>query len=182
MPRSRDTAGRYLPSIERLQRMEVGELAETLRRFGHPVDEAQLREIALRAVERLARAPNPTPAVLAQAEQRILRAMQQQLAIEAKKLVRTMELRAQGLWGRSGASEARAIWIAVLVGSCPDCVDRHGEEHTMREWAGLGLPGSESILCRQHCRCYLAPVDMFEGEPEDEGDIKVRIELEIERD
>lgn len=54
-------------------------------------------------------------------------------------------------------------WAAVLINTCPDCVERHNmEERTWEEWEALGLPRTGNTVCRQRCRCMLVPADIVE--------------------
>lgn len=53
----------------------------------------------------------------------------------------------------------RYRWIAVLVNTCPDCIERHGEVATMDEWEKQGLPRSGFSACKENCRCILVDAD-----------------------
>lgn len=41
--------------------------------------------------------------------------------------------------------------------SCPDCLERHGQSKTMREWEKLGLPRSGKTRCKKECKCGIVP-------------------------
>jgi hypothetical protein len=56
-------------------------------------------------------------------------------------------------------------WIAVLINTCPDCIKRHGKVKTWEQWEEVGLPRTGATVCRQHCKCMLAPADTTELEP-----------------
>lgn len=56
-------------------------------------------------------------------------------------------------------------WAAVLVKTCPDCLERHGQSKTWEEWEDEGLPRTGRTVCREHCRCMLIPDDMSVLEP-----------------
>lgn len=53
----------------------------------------------------------------------------------------------------------RYRWIAVLVNTCSDCILRHGEVGTMKEWEERGLPRSGFSACKENCRCILVDAD-----------------------
>jgi len=46
-------------------------------------------------------------------------------------------------------------WVAVLVNTCPDCIDRHGQTKTMEQWEADGLPRAGFTVCKENCRCVL---------------------------
>ncbi len=48
-------------------------------------------------------------------------------------------------------------WVAVLVNTCPDCLERHGVEHSYTEWEIIGLPRTGTTVCKENCRCMLLP-------------------------
>lgn len=48
-------------------------------------------------------------------------------------------------------------WIAVLINSCPDCIERHGTSLTYAEWESAGLPRTGATVCREYCQCMLLP-------------------------
>jgi len=50
-------------------------------------------------------------------------------------------------------------WVAVLVNTCPDCMDRHGREQSWEEWENEGMPRTGHTVCRQNCKCMLIPED-----------------------
>jgi len=55
--------------------------------------------------------------------------------------------------------EERLRWVAVLdERTCPDCNENHGKEKTWGEWERDGLPRTGATVCRNFCRCILAPV------------------------
>lgn len=55
-------------------------------------------------------------------------------------------------------------WVAVLVNTCPDCVARHKTwpARTWDEWEKVGLPKTGATVCKEHCKCFLAPVEVLE--------------------
>ena len=55
---------------------------------------------------------------------------------------------------------ARFMWIAVMVNTCPDCMERHGRIFTMEEWEEKGLPRAGFTVCRSHCQCNLVDADV----------------------
>ena len=56
-------------------------------------------------------------------------------------------------------------WIAVMVNTCPDCIDRHGEVGTMEEWEAQGLPRTGFTVCKENCKCVLLDADTTILEP-----------------
>ncbi len=72
---------------------------------------------------------------------------------------------------RDGAQLARIgvdtkyRWSAVLVNTCPDCLERHGQVMKWDEWEAEGLPRSGVTVCGQNCKCVLLPEIASELEP-----------------
>ena len=61
-------------------------------------------------------------------------------------------------------------WVSVLVNTCPDCMERHGEIKTWDDWESEGLPQTGATICEQRwgigtCRCMLLPESSTELEP-----------------
>jgi hypothetical protein len=56
-------------------------------------------------------------------------------------------------------------WSAVLINTCPDCLDRHGEVKTWEEWEEEGMPRTGATVCKEHCKCILIPADSSELAP-----------------
>lgn len=50
-------------------------------------------------------------------------------------------------------------WVAVLVNSCDDCIERHGRTMTWAEWEEQGLPKTGHTVCKELCKCKLMPAD-----------------------
>jgi hypothetical protein len=48
-------------------------------------------------------------------------------------------------------------WSAVLINTCPDCLERHGQVMKWGEWEAEGLPRSGVTVCGQNCKCVLLP-------------------------
>jgi hypothetical protein len=53
--------------------------------------------------------------------------------------------------------EDKFMWVAVLIKTCPDCVERNGIIKTWEEWVAEGLPRTGHTVCQQYCRCVLVP-------------------------
>jgi hypothetical protein len=69
-----------------------------------------------------------------------------------------------GVFGELGTNiEYR--WCAVLVNTCPDCLDRHNQVKPMADWENEGLPRSGATVCGQNCKCVLLPTDATELKP-----------------
>jgi len=57
-------------------------------------------------------------------------------------------------------------WVAVLINTCPDCLDRHKwPAMTWAEWEEEGLPKSGATVCAQSCHCVLMPAEILKLEP-----------------
>ena len=46
-------------------------------------------------------------------------------------------------------------WVAILVNTCPDCIERHNKVQSWVEWEAEGLPRSGATVCGQNCKCVL---------------------------
>ena len=56
-------------------------------------------------------------------------------------------------------------WSAVMVNTCPDCMERHGEVKTWEEWEAEGLPRTGHTVCKENCKCVLLPAHTTALEP-----------------
>ena len=56
-------------------------------------------------------------------------------------------------------------WSAVLVNTCPDCMERHNQSKTWDEWEEEGLPRTGATVCREYCHCVLIPDKFVEIDP-----------------
>ncbi len=56
-------------------------------------------------------------------------------------------------------------WSAVLVNTCPDCLERHGQVKEWEDWENEGLPRSGQTVCKENCKCMLIPADTTEIDP-----------------
>lgn len=56
-------------------------------------------------------------------------------------------------------------WVAVLVNTCPDCIERHGRVKNMDEWEADGLPRAGFTVCKENCKCVLINADSSILEP-----------------
>jgi hypothetical protein len=66
-----------------------------------------------------------------------------------------------GQWAEDDSYEVKKwMWIAVLINTCPDCLERHGQIKTMEEWESVGIPRAGFTVCRKHCQCDLADADI----------------------
>lgn len=48
-------------------------------------------------------------------------------------------------------------WVAVLINTCDDCLERHGEAKSYADWEEEGLPRTGHTVCGDNCRCILIP-------------------------
>lgn len=56
-------------------------------------------------------------------------------------------------------------WVAVLVNTCPDCLERHGRVQAWEEWEAEGMPRTGHTVCKENCKCMLIPAETTELEP-----------------
>lgn len=56
-------------------------------------------------------------------------------------------------------------WVAVLVNTCPDCMDRHNKSKSWEAWEADGLPRTGATVCKENCKCVLIPDEATELEP-----------------
>jgi hypothetical protein len=54
-------------------------------------------------------------------------------------------------------AEEEFRWVAVLINTCQDCLDRHGQSKTYGEWEMEGLPRTGATVCKENCKCMLLP-------------------------
>lgn len=70
-------------------------------------------------------------------------------------------LRDSGEFGELG-QEGTYRWVAVLVNTCPDCLELHGQMRTFQEWEEVGLPRTGHTICKENCKCILLPAKTTE--------------------
>lgn len=56
-------------------------------------------------------------------------------------------------------------WVAVLINTCPDCLDRHNQVKDWVEWEIEGLPRTGATVCKENCKCVLLPAEATELQP-----------------
>ena len=56
-------------------------------------------------------------------------------------------------------------WIAVLINTCPDCLERHGKSKLWDDWVADGLPRTGHTVCKENCKCVLVLSDIVEIAP-----------------
>lgn len=76
----------------------------------------------------------------------------------------TSRFRDTGILAEVGVSKVYR-WVAVLVNTCPDCLERHGQEKDWSAWEDEGLPRSGATVCGQNCKCILLPKEIIALEP-----------------
>ena len=65
--------------------------------------------------------------------------------------------------------EGKWRWVAVLINTCPDCLERHNQIKTWNEWEAEGLPRTNATVCEQHCHCILVSAEATEIAPIQRG-------------
>jgi hypothetical protein len=56
-------------------------------------------------------------------------------------------------------------WVAVLINTCPDCLERHNNIATWQQWEAEGLPRTGATVCKDNCKCVLLPEAATELKP-----------------
>lgn len=69
-----------------------------------------------------------------------------------------------GALAETGIAE-KYRWVAVLVNTCPDCLDRHNKAKSWEAWEADGLPRTGATVCKENCKCVLIPAEATELEP-----------------
>ena len=77
-------------------------------------------------------------------------------AIKATVVGNTGRLRDIAQYSENGM-DLKYQWVAILVNTCPDCLELHGEIKTMDEWEASGLPRTGMTVCKENCKCMLVP-------------------------
>lgn len=85
-------------------------------------------------------------------------------AVKATARGNMLRLRDIGQFSESGI-EQKYRWVAILVNTCPDCIDRHNKIMSWSEWEAEGLPRTGHTVCKDNCKCALLPEDTTEIEP-----------------
>lgn len=60
-------------------------------------------------------------------------------------------------------------WVAVLINTCPDCLERHNRVQPWPLWELEGLPRTGATVCKHFCHCFLIPAFTTEIEPIQRG-------------
>lgn len=76
----------------------------------------------------------------------------------------TSRFRDAGALAEMGMSK-KYRWVAVLINTCPDCLERHNQVQLWELWEDEGLPRSGATVCGQDCKCVLLPEEITELEP-----------------
>lgn len=69
-----------------------------------------------------------------------------------------------GTLAETGIS-AKYRWVAILINTCPDCLERHNQVKKWADWEEEGLPRSGATVCGQHCHCVLISAEATELQP-----------------
>lgn len=73
-------------------------------------------------------------------------------------------VRDSAIFGNLGV-DAKYRWVAVLINTCPDCLERHNRVQSWIEWEKKGLPRTGQTVCKELCKCILIPAESTEVEP-----------------
>ncbi len=76
----------------------------------------------------------------------------------------TNRFRDAGALAEMGISQ-KYRWVAVLINTCPDCLDRHNKSKLWGEWENEGLPRTGATVCKENCKCVLIPEEITELQP-----------------
>ncbi len=76
----------------------------------------------------------------------------------------TNRFRDVGALAEMGISQ-KYRWVAVLINTCPDCLDRHNKSKPWSEWEDEGLPRTGATVCKENCKCVLIPEEITELQP-----------------
>jgi hypothetical protein len=85
-------------------------------------------------------------------------------AIKATVNGSTMRARDVAQFAETGL-DIKYRWVAVMVNTCPDCMERHGQDKEWDEWEAEGMPRTGHTVCKENCKCMLVPADLSEIEP-----------------
>lgn len=71
----------------------------------------------------------------------------------------------EGMRKKFGEDETLFEWISVGDNRvCPDCLSRHKQVKTLKEWFNVGIPGGGFTLCLSSCRCIILPTEYVDDE------------------
>lgn len=145
-----------LPKLHNLVTKGHVDLLRTLGRFNLQPDMNEVERAANRAFDRvdklLEKGHVPDAATLDYVRGRVTKEITGLLRKQVKTAIRNYKF---GKMEEMGFT--KFAWIAVVLGSCPSCLQRHGKVKTMPQWEAYGLPGSAVLLCEADCRCHLVP-------------------------
>lgn len=86
-------------------------------------------------------------------------------AIKATAHGNSMRMSDVGQFANQGI-DIKYRWVAVLINTCPDCIDRHNTVMTWGDWEEEGIPRSGHTVCGEHCKCVLIPNSLTTDEQE----------------
>ena len=72
-------------------------------------------------------------------------------AIKATVHGNTMRIRDVTQFSNQGV-DVSYRWVAVLINTCPDCMDRHNEVKTWGQWEEDGMPRTGQTVCGENCK------------------------------
>lgn len=145
-----------LPELKNLVEKSPDEILRTLQRFDLHPDMKEVERAANRAFSRvdklLEQGLTPDAETLDQVRGIVKREVTGVLRKQTKTAIRQYKHAKLTEMGFT-----KLAWIAVVLGSCPSCIKRHGKVKTLAQWRAVGLPGSAVLYCEDDCRCHLVP-------------------------
>lgn len=145
-----------LPELKNLVKKSPDEILRTLDRFDLAPDMREVERAANRAFSRidklLEHGLTSDEHTLESIRGTVTREITGVLRKQVKGALRDYKFAKLGEMGFD-----KLAWIAVVLGSCPSCLKRHGQVKTMAQWVRAGLPGSAVLICEADCRCHLVP-------------------------
>lgn len=145
-----------LPELKNLVDKSPDDLLRTLQRFNLQPDMNEVDRAANRAFDRVDKLLEgghvPDAATLERVRATITKEITGTIRKQVKGAIRNYKFARMEEMGFT-----KYAWIAVVLGSCPSCLTRHGKVKTMPQWEQYGLPGSAVLICEADCRCHLVP-------------------------
>lgn len=144
-----------LPDLKDIKNLSLKDLKDTLKHYG--VTEAW-ESYEANAASYLARVSSIPPGPLFDAE------LERILDVSSKRGALGMSRRAVQTWSTLEAIDGNVnqemMWLNEDDDrTCEPCDQNGGEIHTYAEWVQIGLPGAQTCLGGDYCRCDLLVID-----------------------